>query len=289
MDAAAEEHPLTQSDWANLQARVAALESLQAEYEALSANYARERAQRRLSDALRQVAQIISSTLDLDQLLALILDQLKTVIPYDRVTVLLLQDGQFTLAAGHDNDEQAMASFTLPFDHNVMITEMLHTKRPLLIPDATLDPRWNFTTAMQTARSFISAPLLLQDRPIGTLSVGRRDTVAYTAADAEAVFAFAGQIAIAVHNAQLYTQAQERSRRLALLYEIALDVTSTLDLNTVLTTACRKLVEYFPTSNHSGLAFFDDDRQYAEVIAEYPDQGAVGMHLRLADNLATQK
>lgn len=33
MDAAAEKQPLTQSDWADLQARIAALESLQAEYE----------------------------------------------------------------------------------------------------------------------------------------------------------------------------------------------------------------------------------------------------------------
>ena len=211
------------------------------------------------------------------------------MIPYDRATVLLLQDDQFTLAAGYDNSGQDLVPFTLPRHHNAVITEMLRTKRPLLIPDITLDARWYFGTAMQTARSFISAPLLLQDQPIGTLSVGRRDAVVYTEADAEAVFAFAGQIAIAVHNAQLFTQAQERSRRLSLLYEIALDVTSTLDLNTVLTTACRKLVEHFPASNHSGLAFFDDDQQYAEVIAEYPDQGAVGMQLRLADNLATRK
>ncbi len=268
--------------------RIAALEALEADYAALSARYVREQAQRRLSDALRQVAQIISSTLDQERLLALILEQLKTVIAYDRATVLLLQDDQFMLAAGYDSSEQDMAPFTLPRDHNVMITEMLRTRRPLLIPDAALDPRWNFSTAMQTARSFISAPLLLQDQPIGTLSVGRRDAVAYTEADVEVVFAFAGQIAIAVHNAQLFSRAQERSRRLSLLYEIALDVTSTLDLNTVLTTACRKLVEHFPASNHSGLAFFDAAQQYAEVIAEYPDRGAVGMHLSLADNLATR-
>ncbi len=289
MSVASEEQPTTPQEWAAVCARIAALETLEAEYEALSASYAREQAQRRLSDALRQVAQIISSTLDLDQLLTLILEQLKPVIPYDRATVLLLQDDQFTLAAGYDNSGQDLVPFTLPRHHNAAITEMLRTKRPLLIPDTTLDARWYFGTAMQTARSFISAPLLLQDQPIGTLSVGRRDAVVYTEADAEAVFAFAGQIAIAVHNAQLFTQAQERSRRLSLLYEIALDVTSTLDLNMVLTTACRKLVEHFPASNHSGLAFFDDDQQYAEVIAEYPDQGAVGMQLRLADNLATRK
>jgi len=289
MDGVSAKQPSAQAEWDDLRARIAALESLQAEYEALTANYARERAQRRLSDALRRVAQIISSTLDLDELLSLILEQLKTVVFYDRATVLLLQDEQFMLAAGYDTNEPTIAPFTLPRDHNALITEMLHTKRPVLIPDATRDTRWGFPTAMQTAHSLISAPLLLQDQTIGILSVGRRDALAYTEADAEAVFAFAGQIAIAVHNAQLYRQAQDRSRRLSLLYEIALDLTSTLDLNTVLTTACRKLVEYFPAGNHSGLAFFDDARQYAEVIAEYPDHGALGMRLSLADNLATRK
>ncbi len=269
-----------------MRARLAALE---AEYAALSARYAHELAQRRLSDALRQVVQIISSTLDLDQLLELILEQLKNAVFCDRVTVLLLQDEQFTLAAGYDSSEQDVASFTLPRDANAILTEMLHTKRPLLIPDATLDARWNFSTAMQTAHSFISAPLLVQDQPIGVLSVGRRDAIPYTEADAEIVFAFAGQIALAVHNAQLYSQARERSQRLSLLYEIALDVTSSLDLHTVLTTTCRKLVERFPACNHSGVAFFDDALTYAEVIAEYPDHGAIGMRLSLANNLATQK
>ncbi len=279
----------TPSEWDDLRACMAALESLQAEHEALAVSYARERAQRRLSDALRQVAQIISSTLDLSDLLTRILEQLKTVVFYNRAVVLLLQDDQLTLAAGWDDSEPPMTSFTLPRDHNAILTEMLQTQRPVLIPDTTLEPRWGFSTGMQTARSFIGAPLLLQEQPIGLLAVGRRDAIAYTAADAEAVFAFAGQIAVAVHNAQLYTEAQERSRRLALLYEIALDTTSTLDLNMVLSTACRKLVEYFPSSDHSGLAFFDATLGYAEVIAEYPDRGALGMRLSLADNLATQK
>ena len=78
MSVASEEQPTTPQEWAAVRARIAALETLEAEYEALSASYAREQAQRRLSDALRQVAQIISSTLDLDQLLTLILEQLKT-------------------------------------------------------------------------------------------------------------------------------------------------------------------------------------------------------------------
>ncbi|HQE93992.1 MAG TPA: GAF domain-containing protein [Anaerolineae bacterium] len=285
MNGASEQKLPTPQEWAAMRARLATLE---AEYATLSTRYAREQAQRRLSDALRQVAQMISSTLDQNRLLALILEQLKTVVPYDRATVLLLQDDQFTLAAGYDNSEQEVTPFTLPRDCNMFITEMLDSKSPVLIQDATHDSRWYFSTAMQTARSFISAPLLLQDRPIGALSVGRRDAVAYTEADVEAVFAFAGQIAIAVHNAQLYTQAQERAQRLSLVYDIVLDITSTLDLNTILTTACRKLVESIPRNDHSGLAFFDEERQYAEVIAEYPDRGALGMHLSLADNWATQ-
>ncbi len=91
----------------------------------------------------------------------------------------------------------------------------------------------------------------------------------------------------AQHNAQLYAEAQERARRLALLHDISMAVNSTLDLQTVLTRACQKLVENFKV-NHSGVMLFDDERAFGQVMAEFPLQSAAGIRVSLEGYAAVQ-
>jgi signal transduction histidine kinase len=58
-------------------------------------------------------------------------------------------------------------------------------------------------------------PLLVRDRAIGQLSLGKQEPCYFTDADVELVVAFASQVAVAIENAQLY----EQSRQLAVVEE----------------------------------------------------------------------
>ncbi len=255
----------------------------------LEGSYKREQTRRQLSDTLRQVGRIVSSSLDQQEVLDLILEQLNKVIDYDRALVMLLSNNQLSTVAVNDKklgDQGTKSSFAV--DEYELNVAVLNNKQPLLLPDVTQDERWHAIGAMATVRSFISAPLLMQDHPIGILSVGRRDEVAYTAEDAQTVFAFATQVAIAVHNARLYAEAKERARRLALLHEVSMVVNSSLDLNITLTAACQKLTEYLPSVDHSGIMLLDATDEYGDVVAEFPDQHSVGLRFSMRGNQATQ-
>ncbi|HZY41653.1 MAG TPA: GAF domain-containing protein, partial [Anaerolineae bacterium] len=63
--------------------------------------YQAEQRQRRLAEALRQVALVLNSTLDLATVLELIVGQLKSVVPYDSVSVVLKEDGRYDLVVAH--------------------------------------------------------------------------------------------------------------------------------------------------------------------------------------------
>jgi PAS domain S-box-containing protein len=260
----------------------------------LEKTYTREQERRQLSDTLREVGRIVSSSLDQEKVLNSILAQLDKVINYHRAIVMLLDNDTLqTIAVADKSSDEKMGSEVskkaFPVDKYTLNVQALRDKRPLLVPDVTQDTRWDPIGAMASIQSFINAPLLIQDTPIGILAVGRRDETPYTEEDAQTVFAFATQVAIAMHNAQIYTEAQERAQRLALLHEISMVVNSSLDLNVTLTAACQKLMEHFPVVDHSGVAIFDEAQRYAEVVAEFPDQHAVGLHLPLENNLATQR
>ncbi len=175
--------------------------------------YYREQQRRQLSDTLREVGRIVSSTLDQEQVLKLILAQLDNVITYHRATVSLLDGNMLTLVAGLDKLGGTIPSYSYIADEYPINAEVLCAKHPVFVPDVKCDSRWRHTPTMEGIRSFLSAPLLVKDQPIGILAVGSIGETPYTEEDAETVFAFATQVAIAVHNAQLHAEVRTRIER----------------------------------------------------------------------------
>ncbi|MCP4544543.1 MAG: GAF domain-containing protein [Chloroflexi bacterium] len=262
----------------------------------LEASYQREQDRRQLADTLRHVTRILTGTLEHDKVIDLILAQLEKVIVYHRATVMLLidQDGtsenehHLQIVAGRDELGDAFEYVTIPVERYSLNAMVMTEKQPLLIPRTADDDRWQVSGAMSTVKSFINAPLLAQDQPIGLLSVGRRDDVSYTEDDAQTIFAFAAQAAVALENSRLYAETQKRARRLGLLHEIYQAVHSMLDLGEILTAVCQKLVEYFP-ADHSGVLLFDDNYDYGQVAAEFPPEGAVGVRIPLQGYRAAEQ
>jgi signal transduction histidine kinase/FixJ family two-component response regulator len=177
----------------------------------LEASYQREQKRRQLSDTLREVAKVVSSTLNPDRVLDLTLTHLEQVILFDYSSVTLLSgDNQLSLVAARagGKTENLSNRIIVPLDRYPLNVDTLRDKRPVLLQDVTTDDRWEASGRMAECRSFINAPLLVQDRPIGLLSVGRNDEIPYTVDDSQTVFAFALQVAIALENSRLVEQIQ---------------------------------------------------------------------------------
>ncbi|MDM8520460.1 GAF domain-containing sensor histidine kinase [Anaerolineales bacterium HSG6] len=175
-----------------------------------------------LSETLLEVTKIVSSTLKSQEVIDLILNQLEKVVQYHHATVTLLGNDELSFVAGRDEHGKVVKNFTMPVDHYPLNAAVLESHRPILIPDVNLDTRWQpIPNENPPTRSFINAPLVFKNRPIGLLGIRRYDQIQYTPKDAETIFAFATQVAIALENARLAEKTETALLENQRLYQIS--------------------------------------------------------------------
>lgn len=222
---------------------------------------------------LIEAAKVVSSTLTVQHVLNRILQQLERVVVMDEAIISLHSDGQLTLAAGWNIHGRPIAPFTIIAKEYPLNALALRDGRPILVSDVTQDDRWRSGPIMAAMRSFINAPLLIQDHPIGLLSVGRSDAAPYTEEDAHIVFAFATQVAIAVENARLAERTQAALQETEGLFLAAREILGA----TTLTEVCQTLTRHFKqlVQAHRMAIYLVDHHQRDIILAMY-DGLAVG-------------
>jgi len=138
-------------------------------------------------------------------------------------------------------------------------------------------------------RSEMALPLVSRDRVIGAMTIQSTRPADFFSEDVTVMQTIADQLANGIENARLYAETQQRARRLALLSEVSTAVSVSLDMTETLITICRKLVKHFQSNDHSAVALYDEAYTYGEIVAEFPDQGAVGQRLPMRGNRASQQ
>jgi signal transduction histidine kinase/ligand-binding sensor domain-containing protein len=206
---------------------------------------------------LLAVSQDVTSTLDLDPLLNLILDELKKVVDYDVATVRQLVDGNMELMAHRWLFPQAgQPSRHLPAADIPIIQEMVQSQQTILVGDHQFDPeiigdivlyRHDFTgEVLQASRTLMSVPLIVKDEIIGMLVLGHHQPNHWSEKENELVQAFANQAAVAIANAELFKKVEkaatieERSRLARELHDSA---TQSLYSATLFSEAGKELAE----------------------------------------------
>jgi PAS domain S-box-containing protein len=181
-----------------------------------------EQRRHRLADTLASVARAINSPLDLDEILALILEQLALVVDYDSSSISLLEHNILSVQAirGYLDRPDAL-QVTLPVSQNVPHYRVLQQKKPILINDMDTEPSWIKTSSFRKVRSWIGVPLLVRDEVIGILTVASHEVNKYTDENVKEVTAFADQAATAVTSAQLVRLRKMRDSYAALFEDSA--------------------------------------------------------------------
>ncbi len=186
--------------------------------------YQQEYAQRTLARSLSSAATALTQTLDLEQVLDLILDELARLIPSDASNVMLIEGGELRSVRwrGYETfgTEEAIRTTRLPLTLP-NIVQMRETRAPLVIADVTQDPYWVPTEATRWLRSYAGAPIVIDQEMVGVISVDSARPNAFTLEDAWQLKAFADYAAIALRNARYYTQARQQARDLSLLHTLS--------------------------------------------------------------------
>jgi signal transduction histidine kinase len=168
-----------------------------------------ERRVREVSGLVRSSA-LITSTLDLDEVLSLILEQLAEVVQYDRASILMLIDGQLKIIAGKgfDHPDEVVGVTFDPRD-NALTRRLIADGKPIVLLDVRNEPGF-VTNPGDLTQSWIGVPLMVRNRVIGALALDKNQAAFYDDDDGQTVMAFANQAAVAIENAQLYDRSREQ-------------------------------------------------------------------------------
>jgi PAS domain S-box-containing protein len=221
-----------------------------------------EQRRHRLADTLASVARTINSTLDLKQVLYLILEQLALVIDYNSSAILLLEDDVLSVRAARGFEDMKDAlNVTVSLEEGQPNYRAVVQKRPLLINDVDLEPGWKKSSSSQKVRSWIGAPLIAQDEVIGMLTVDSYEVDKYTEENVLEVAAFADQAATAVANAQAVVLLRSMEESYTDLFEDSADMIVITNYQGLILDANRKTCEMLRRPKEaivgSDIAFID--------------------------------
>jgi signal transduction histidine kinase/putative methionine-R-sulfoxide reductase with GAF domain len=177
------------------------------------ANLAREM---RVSKALREVGSALGTTLDLDQLLELILDKITDALEADRATLYLLDETNDELVSriAHGDD---VRSIRLKIGSGIA-GHVARTGKPLHVRDAYKDPRfspeWDMISGYRT-RSILAAPMKNHlGKTIGVVQVLNKKKGEFTDEDEDILAALATQAAVSIDNSRLFMSVTQKNIQL---------------------------------------------------------------------------
>ena len=182
-----------------------------------------EKKRRQEAETLRQATAALSTSLDLDQVLESILTSLKQVVHYDSASVFLLE-GDHLIVRIVDGNIKADNLLGRSFPANDPLFQEVKEKRlPIILEDASADPRfvgWGDTSAV---RGWMSVPLITRGEVIGFITLDNYEYAAYSQEAASMAQAFAHQAAAAIENARLFKGIQSSLEELNQAYESTIE------------------------------------------------------------------
>ena len=182
---------------------------------------------------LLDITKKISRSLDVEEVVNLVMDTLDQLLPYDAAGIYLVEcapgaDGQcmpsalkkFSKTAVRGYDIEEMSELHLKVGEG-LIGHVAKTGEPLIVADVQLDSR--YVNARRETRSEMVAPIVSNDEVIGVFDLESDEPNVYDADDLEVLTLLASQVAIAIEKAMLYDHSMERKRLQAQL-EVARQV-----------------------------------------------------------------
>ncbi len=176
-----------------------------------------ERAQREVAETLRETTGVLGSSLDRDDVLRHILEQLARVVDYDSASIMLVSDETLMPVAYRGSRFEIRQVSPLRIDDLKHVQEVLERRVAVIIPDTTVDSRWLRLGGGEYSRCWMGVPLVVQGRAVGMLNLGKRQPGFYIRRHATLAMAFAHQAAIAIENARLFEQTRASQARLQTL------------------------------------------------------------------------
>jgi two-component system, sensor histidine kinase PdtaS len=184
---------------------------------------------------LTETIAAVNSTLDLEEVLALVAQKVADALATEACFVYLYDDraDDLVLRATYGTSVEEMTRRPRMRPGEGITGSAAAERRPIMIPaQADLDPRFKAFTNLPEDQyeSILAVPILARDRLAGALNVRTIEPRAFSQDEIDLLVAIAAQVAQSLEHAQLYAQAQRRVAELEALARISEAVSESLYL-----------------------------------------------------------
>jgi PAS domain S-box-containing protein len=274
-----------------------------AEHAAIAIENARqlqeERQRVQTLSAIAEIGQEIRASLDLGRTLDLTLTRVRDLVDYYLAEICLWDEAQHVLmthASAGDARYTPRTGGIYHLDEGFTGWIARHQQQ-LLIADITTrqDVRPKIVAEDTPVRSYVGLPLRTGETFVGTLELASDRTGAYTEDHLEILQLIADQAAVAIQSARLFEAQQKRLRELGILFETSAAVSSSLELNEVLSAVALHMARALGVSSCSISDWDPTHDAVTTLAAEAVDParkgtqltGDIGERYLLADYPAT--
>lgn len=195
---------------------------------------------------LAEIGEEVNASLDLDEVLARTAGLIKRHIDFEIFGVLLLEgDGTYLkhrFSIGYPRE--LVDNLRVPLGQGITGTSAA-TGYPVRVSDVSKDAR--YINAIDSVRSELAVPLLLQGKCIGVLDIQSRHENYFTRDQQSILTLLASRLAVAIENARLFAKMRTQADTLLLLNEVSRETSSILDVEALLRRAAeqtKRVIDY---------------------------------------------
>ncbi|HEU5363370.1 MAG TPA: HAMP domain-containing sensor histidine kinase [Gaiellaceae bacterium] len=181
-----------------------------------------------LLEAANRCARALSSSLDIDEAFGAFIRELRGLVPFERMAIVLAEDGAARVMAvsGAKADEVMPPGTQLGLERN-LLAEVVERGQTVYRRDvSSLEYAEEPELLAVGLRSRVVAPLLAGTRGVGVVSVGRDRPDAFSEQEVELVGLLGRLVASAVQNIRAYTSERRTVEELRRLSELRADFVS---------------------------------------------------------------
>lgn len=191
-----------------------------------------------------EIGRNVSTILDQNELVKVVAREIRDAFDYYQVHLYLLNpDGnslELAAGSGQAGAELVAKKHTIPISKG-LVGRTVRSNTAVLAPDVTKVEEWLPNPLLPDTKTEVTVPISIGPKVLGVLDIQHNVLHGLGQNDADLLQSISGQVAIALENGRLLTEARERARQEALINEIGQQIQSATTVESAMQIAVREL------------------------------------------------